>query len=134
LTIKVQTSGTFMKTNIRGVLLADSRSQVRWALRTVIREEPGLTVVGEASEAGSLLAQAWALRPDLILVEWELPGRSGPALLSDLRELGFACCVIVLGQQMESQQAALAAGADAFLSKTAAPQQVLAMLHTLADR
>ena len=111
------------------VLLADDHTQVRWALRTVIREASGLTVVGEASDAENLLSQAQSLQPDLILLEWELPGRLGGDLLSSLRALNHQPRVIVLSHRPESEEAALAADADAFVSKADPPERLLSALR-----
>jgi DNA-binding NarL/FixJ family response regulator len=116
------------------VLLADDHTQIRWALRTAIREEPGLTVVGEVSDAKDLVSQAQALQPDLILLEWELPGRREGDLLSSLRTLDLQPRVIVLSQRPESEKAALAAGADAFVSKAEPPEQLLSALRILVRR
>ena len=111
------------------VLLADDHQQVRWALRTVIHEQPGLVVVGEVLEAGDLLGQAQALRPDLILLAWELSGQPGECLLSALLGLEPRMRVIVLSRQPEAKPAALAAGADAFVSTADAPEQLLSALQ-----
>lgn len=104
------------------VLLADDHPKVRWALRTFIEEEPGLTIVGEASEVDSLLSQAVALQPDLILLEWELDGRPGDKLLSALRALDLPARVVVLSARQESERDALAAGADSFVNKADGPE------------
>jgi two-component system response regulator DesR len=114
------------------VLLADHHSQVRWALRTAIKEEPGLVVVGEVLESETLLSQAQALRPDLILLEWELPGRPLEEVLSTLHALNNGCQVFILSRQPECETAALEAGADAFISKATAPEELLATLRALA--
>lgn len=115
------------------VLLADAHPKVRWALRTVIREEPGLTVVGEVSDVEHLLAEARAQHPDLIFLEWELSGRPGEELLAVLGALNHGSRVIVLSSRPEARQAALAAGAEAFVSKADAPQQLLAALRRLVQ-
>ena len=112
------------------VMLADSHTQIRWALRTVIEEEPGLTLVGEVSEAQNLLSQVQSLQPDLILLEWELPGRSN-GFLAQLHALNLDSHVIVLSSQPELRKAVLSAGAEAFVSKADAPEQLLATLRNL---
>jgi DNA-binding NarL/FixJ family response regulator len=114
------------------VLLADHHTEVRWALRTAIKEVPDLMLVGEAIQAKDLLSQARALRPDLILLEWELPGRSARNLLAALREIDPLARVIVLSREPESQEPALDAGADVFVSKANGPEELLAALHRLA--
>lgn len=113
------------------VLLADDHTEVRWALRTAIREEPGLVVVGEVTQAEDLLARAQALKPDLILLEWELPGLPADGLLPALRALDLGFQVMVLSRDPELQQAALAAGADLFVSKSDAPDQLIGALRHL---
>jgi DNA-binding NarL/FixJ family response regulator len=114
------------------VLLADDHSRVRWALRTIIREEPGWMVVGEVSRAEQCLSRALALQPDLILLEWELPGQPVDQLLSALRTLEVPPRVIILSGQPELREAALAAGADAFVCKADPPEGLLAALRALA--
>ena len=113
------------------VLLADAHPEVRWALRTVIREEPGLTMAGEVSDSEHLLEKAQELKPDLIVLEWELPGQSGEELLADLGSLNHGSRVIVLSSKPEAKQVALAAGADAFVSKANGPEKLLAVLREL---
>jgi DNA-binding NarL/FixJ family response regulator len=113
------------------VLLADDHSQVRWALRTVIKEEPSMTIVAEVSDAAGLLAEVQATRPDLLLLEWDLPGRAVSELLPEMRALGLQCSVVVLSRRPEVEKAALAAGADAFVSKANRPEQLLNVLCAL---
>ena len=113
------------------VLLADVHPKVRWALRTFIEEEPGLTIVGEVSEANTLLSQAVTLQPDLILLEWELHGWPADKLLSALRALDLPSRVIVLSWRPESEQDALAADADGFVYKADGPEQLLCVLRRL---
>lgn len=118
------------------ILLADDQSKVRSALRLLVEQEPGLIIVGEATEAENLLAQVEATQPDLVLLDWELPGLqtddpstdSGQGRLSTLRTLCPGLKVIALSGQPEARRAALAAGADAFVSKGDPPEQLLATI------
>lgn len=115
------------------VLLADENANVRWALRTALREEGGLNLVGEVTNSQNLLSQAEALQPDLILLEWELPGQAGEIVIRGLRSLAEGSRVIVLSSQSGSRGAALAAGADAFVSKADGPEQLMAALRGLVN-
>jgi len=111
------------------ILLADSRARVRFALRALLEEQPGLQIVAEAAHSRDLLGQVEATYPDLLLLSWELPGCSGAELVPQLRE---ACCqlyVIVLSGRQAARGAALAAGADAFVSKIAPPERLLAAIE-----
>ena len=110
------------------ILLADDQPKVRQGLRLLLEQEHGMAVVAEASEAGSLLAQAEQTQPDLILLDW---GLAGPASAEQLMALRKACprvAIIALSAQPGAEGAALAAGADAFVSKADPPEQLLAAI------
>ena len=113
------------------ILLADEQTRVRLALQILLSQEPGVTVVGEVAEATGLLAQIRATRPDLVLLDWGLPGL---ATIGSLSALHTACpnlSVIVLSGRPEARQLALAAGADEFISKIDPPEKLLAAIHTM---
>jgi DNA-binding NarL/FixJ family response regulator len=115
------------------ILLADHRSRVRFALRALLEEQSGLKVVREVANSQDLLAQAEAICPTLVLLSWELPGLAGVELLPLLRRAYPETRVIVLSGRLGAQRAALAAGADAFVSKAAPPEQLLAVI-SLVER
>ena len=114
------------------VLLADNRATERTVLRRLLEREPELSVVGEAVEARNLLAQAWAVHPDLVLLDWELPGLQGTDLLPTLRCLGCPLKVVAYSERKEARQEALAAGADAFFSKDEPLEWLLITLYSVA--
>lgn len=115
------------------ILLAEHQSRVRFALRALLEEQVELRVVGEVTEGKDLLALAKTTRPDLLLLSWELPGLSG-ASLDVLRRACPELHVIVLSGRPEAQRAALGAGADAFVSKVAPPEQLLAAILASKQR
>jgi len=105
--------------------LADNQTKVRSALRLLLEQEPGLSVVGEAAEAESVLAQVETTQPDLVLLDWGLLDQ-GAATLTELRAARPGLMVIVLSGRPEARRAALTAGADAFVSKGDPPERLLA--------
>ncbi len=107
--------------NIR-VLLADDERCVRSALRFLLWQETGMTVVGEAETANQVLTMTQEVHPDLVLLDWELPDLEGLTTLAQLREHHPLLGVIVLSGRPESRQAALDAGADDFVSKGDPPE------------
>ena len=116
------------------VLLADDQSKVRSALRLLLEQEPGMSVVGEAVEAEDLLAQVEATQPDLVLLDWELPSLRTDDWLSTLRTLCPRLKVIALSGRPEARQAALTAGADTFISKGDPPERLLAAVNDCCHR
>jgi DNA-binding NarL/FixJ family response regulator len=107
------------------ILLADGRPKVRFALRVLLERQPGLEVVGEASDACQLLTQVGEICPDLVLLGWELPGLTALESLSSMRDVCPGLSVIALSGRPEARQVALAAGADGFVSKVDPPNRLL---------
>ncbi len=112
------------------VLIADDQPQVRSALRLLLKQQPGMTVVGEAGDAEQALELAAAHQPDLVLLDWELPDRGG-AVLAELRVVRPGLVVVALSSHPEARWAALAAGANAFVSKGDPPDRLLATIGDL---
>jgi len=110
-------------------LLADDQAEVRSALRLLLEQEPGMDVVGEAAGVQELLALV--AQPDLVLLDWELPGPPAIALLPALRSRYPHVRVIALSGRPEARQEALEAGIDAFVSKGDPPEHLLTVLYTL---
>jgi DNA-binding NarL/FixJ family response regulator len=111
------------------VFLADAEPEVRAALQILLDQEPDLHVVGQARRARDLVERVRASHADLVVVDWHLPGGRMSDLLPALRSTNGVGRVIALGIQPEAERAALAAGADAFVSKTDPPEQLLAALR-----
>jgi len=115
------------------ILLADDQPKVRSALRLLLEEE-GLDVVGEASDAEQALEQTAEREPDLVLLDWELPGQGGPAAVAGLRDAQPGVLVVALSGRPGARQAALDAGADAFVSKGEPPERLLAVVMECRHR
>jgi DNA-binding NarL/FixJ family response regulator len=98
------------------------------ALRVLLEQTAGLTVVGEASDAQDLVAQTSAKRPDLVLLDWTLPGLHDDGALRTLRQVCPDVAVIVLSGRPETRKTSLAAGANAFVSKVDPPERLLAAI------
>lgn len=115
------------------VLLAAPQADVRAALRLLLLDLD-MEVVGDAADWPTILALAPETQPDMLLVDWELiPMDSGNTLIQ-LRAACPAAVVIVLISHLDArQQAALSAGADAFISKGEMPDQVAERLRAAAE-
>jgi len=132
---------------MKRVYLADAQTEERSALRLMLLDL-NLEVVGEAADWPTALDQAPATRPDMVVVDWDLVAdgsgskHSGSSASSEgtsgeaMAELRLACptaLVIVLISHLDArQQAALSAGADAFISKGEMPDRVSERLRAAA--
>ena len=115
------------------VYLADAKSEARSALRLLLLDLK-MEVVGEAADWSTTLAQVPGDRTDMLLVDWDLlPIDLGVQALAELRVACPAALVIVLISHLDArQQAALSAGADAFISKGETPERVAERLRAVA--
>ena len=111
------------------ILIADDQERVRFALRVLLAQQPGLQVVGEAASGEALLAQAGAIAADLVLVDWELPRLAEAGGLPALRRSTPALQIIVLSSRPGVRQAALAMGGAAFVSKGEPPERLLTVIQ-----
>jgi DNA-binding NarL/FixJ family response regulator len=114
------------------ILIAEGNAKARRALREYLGAQLGLDVVAEAADSGSLLQQTEATCPDVILLEWDLPGRPKADLFAALRDLDCQPLVVALGTHPESSSPAMDAGADAFVFKGQGPKQVTLTIRWLA--
>jgi DNA-binding NarL/FixJ family response regulator len=112
------------------IMVADRQSKVRFALRTLLRRQTGLEIVGEADTGEELLARVEATCPDLVLLHWRLSG-GGPDLVPALRRIHPGLRVIVLSARPEACGEAMLAGADAFVSKMDNPDKLLAAIAAI---
>jgi DNA-binding NarL/FixJ family response regulator len=111
------------------VLLADDQAKVRSALRLLLVEHPHIEILGEAVDATGLLDWVKAACPDVVLLDWELPGLPAATLLSLLHDRCPDLRVIALSTRPEAGEAALRAGADAFVSKGDPPEMLLVAIQ-----
>jgi DNA-binding NarL/FixJ family response regulator len=115
------------------VYVADAQPEERSALRLLLLDL-SMEVVGETADWPTTLAQAPATGLDMLLVDWDLlPVNLG---IQSLAELRLACpnaIVVVLISHLDARhQAALSAGADAFISKGETPERVAERLRLAA--
>jgi DNA-binding NarL/FixJ family response regulator len=114
------------------VLLADDQAKVRSAMRLLFEQDPDIEVIGEAVDATGLLDWVGAVCPDMVLLDWELPGGAGEELLSAIRASCSLTSVVALSGRPEARPAALDAGADAFVSKGDPPERLIEAVRACA--
>ena len=114
------------------VYVADAKPEERSALRLLLLDL-NMEVVGEAADWLTTLVQAPISRIDMLLIDWDLLPDAPNMALDELRKACPAALVIILISHLEArQQAALSAGADAFISKSETPERVAEHLRTVA--
>jgi len=121
-------------TTMTRVFLADGQSDERKALR-VLLQDLKMKIVGESADWSTTLAEVPKTDLDMLLIDWGLlPTDKGVQSLAQLRLACPNAIVVVLISHLDSrQQAALSAGADAFISKGETPERVADRLRAAAE-
>ncbi len=115
------------------VYIADAKTEERSALRLVLLDLK-MDIVGEAADWATTLVLAPVSRMDMLLIDWDLLPNSPSSALDILRKACPAALVIILISHLDArQQAALSAGADAFISKGESPERVAERLRSVAE-
>ncbi len=115
-------------------VVVDDHPLFRRAARDLMERDGGFRVVGEAGSGREGLELASSLRPDLLLLDVRLGDMDGVDALRRLRETGVESRVAVITASCDPAdlQAALRAGADGYLLKSAEPHALLAQLRRVA--
>ncbi|MCX7229666.1 MAG: response regulator transcription factor [Burkholderiales bacterium] len=116
------------------VVIVDDHALIRRGLRDSLTEAGDIRVVGEAGDYGALRQLLRETPFDVLLLDINLPGRSGLDVLHSLAEESTRVRALVLTMYPEDQYAirALKAGAMGYLNKSADPSQIITAIRTLA--
>jgi DNA-binding NarL/FixJ family response regulator len=117
------------------VVFADDHEVIREGLVALYSSNPELRVVGQCSDGVSALEMIQSLRPDVAIIDLEMPKLHGLELIRQLRHLRHPTKLVVLSMSRDEQTAseALRAGADGYLPKDSPPRHVLAAIHHTID-
>ncbi|MEN3539055.1 response regulator transcription factor [Microbispora sp. ZYX-F-249] len=113
------------------VVLAEDQSMVRGALASLLGLEPDIEVVGEAANGDEVITVAEATRPDIALLDIEMPVRDGIAAAEELRRRVPGCKVVILTTfgRPGYLRRAMEAGAVAFLVKDSPASELAAAIR-----
>jgi DNA-binding NarL/FixJ family response regulator len=116
------------------LLIADDHPVVRDGLRAMLATQPDMELVGEAATGAEAVTQARAMRPDVVLMDLQMPGLDGPGAIATLREQAPEIQVLVLttyGTDADITRA-IDAGATGYLLKDAPREQLFSAIRSAA--
>ncbi|MCG7286875.1 response regulator transcription factor [Cellulomonas sp. ACRRI] len=115
------------------VLIADDEDMIRTALAALLRLEPDLDVVAECASGEEALVAAVRARPDVCLLDLEMPGIDGIDTAARLaRTVPTRCLVVTRHARPGVLRRALQAGVDGFLPKSRPAQDVAEVIRLVA--
>lgn len=115
------------------ILIVDDQPRARQSLHAVIVSGMHPDIVGEAANGIEALDQVEQFNPNVVLIDARMPELDGIETTRRIKAKSPATRVIVISLYGEYRDAALAAGADAFIHKGDAPEKLLTTLKTWTD-
>lgn len=115
------------------ILLVDDHEMLRRGLHAMLEKEPDLSICGEAKDGIDAVEKAIALRPDLVILDINMPGLNG---LTVVRQILRSCpetriLVFTVHDSEQTLQESLSAGAHGFLSKGKAGRDLTDAVRTV---
>ena len=116
------------------IVIADDHPVFRFGLRALLNAMPDTEVVGEATSGEEVIALAGSVRPDVILMDINMPGVNGIEATRRIRETNPDICILIVTMlEDDSLFAAMRAGARGYVVKGAEPSEVLRAIRAVAD-
>jgi len=115
------------------IVLASGDTDLRLAIQLMLSEEPGIQIIGSASDCHGLTALVKSTSPDVALLDWELPGGNMPDVLQELKSPTFETQInlILMGRKSSIEEEVLQAGADEYIVIGGPPEKMLEVFRQL---
>lgn len=123
-----------MSESIR-VFLADDHAVVRAGIQALISTEPGMEIVGTAADGAEAVSKVAALRPDVILLDLQMPRKDGIVAISEIKERDPGARILVLTSFSDDEKvfSAIKAGAQGYQLKDATPTELLQAIRNVHE-
>lgn len=115
------------------VLIADDHALIREGLKKILKNEPDMTLAGEAGNVQELNDQLGKLAVDIVLLDISMPGESGLDALKDLKQQNAHLPILILSVHPEHRFAirALKAGASGYITKESAVEELVQAIRKI---
>jgi len=115
------------------ILLADDHTLMRSGIRALLEDEPGLTIIGEAEDGRSAVAQACRLEPDVVIMDIAMPLLNGLEATRQIRQQCPHVRVLILSMHENEEyiRQVLEAGAMGYILKDAAARELISAIRSV---
>jgi len=115
------------------ILIVDDSVSFRRSMRALLEIQPDMQVVGEAPDGEKALEWIEKLRPNLILLDAQMPGMTGVEATQQIKSHWPQTKVILMTMYSDYRSKAIESGVDAFMTKGIPPEQLLAIIRGISQ-
>ena len=124
-----------MNENMTRIVIADDNAVIRSGIRNMLKKAGDLEIVGEAGDGFEALALVSTLRPDVLLLDMEMPHMNGREVTARLREKASPVHILVLSAYDDPQYilSTLSSGVAGYVIKEEAPDTLIMAVRNVAQ-
>jgi len=118
------------------VILADDHPGVRRGIRRILEKCSDFAIVGEAGMGSVALRLVQELKPDVLLLDIEMPDMGGEEVARELRKLNFSVSILILSASDDPNfiQEMLQVGVDGYLTKDESPERIRQAVYQVSQK
>jgi two-component system response regulator FimZ (fimbrial Z protein) len=118
---------------MKRIAIIDDHPIIRGTIASVLRADPELEVVGECGDGEEGLQMVLKVKPDLVIIDLDLPRLDGLSIIRHIREENLKICILVLSAKPEDVMAGYmrAAGANGYVGKGRQMSELITALKTI---
>jgi DNA-binding NarL/FixJ family response regulator len=116
------------------IFLAESDPELRVGLQFLINQQHGCKVIGISDNGNELPSQVKISKPEILLLDWNLPGEPINELIAAVRALDLPLKIIVMSIHPEDESEVEFAGIDHFVTKDKHPDDLMKLLKTMKSQ
>jgi DNA-binding NarL/FixJ family response regulator len=114
------------------LLIADDHEIVRMGVRTLLKNRADWEICGDAANGREAIAKVWELSPDVVILDLTMPIMNGFEAATEIRRIAPSTKIVFFSVH-DVPATAIEVGGDAFISKTAPPQELIATIERVTD-